>query len=108
MNNLSTNSLAGLVCAVLIVAGIVAGVFVSAQLRSMSSNLDRMSARMDTLTSMDNKLSETNTLLKQTNASLSKMLVESVSANGKLGHMQTDLAIMSHKLAGSFLFRGVK
>jgi hypothetical protein len=39
---------------------------------------------------------------------LSKMSVASNSANEKPGHMQTDLAVMSHKLAGSFLFRGVK
>jgi hypothetical protein len=57
---------------------------------------------------MDQKLSVTNKLLLQTNTSLAKMLVESVNANDKLGHMQTDLAVMSHKLAGSFLFRGVK
>ena len=74
----------------------------------MSANLDRMSARMDALSSMNSKLTVTNALLKQTNASLSRMTAESTSANQKLGRMQTDLAIMSHKLAGSFLFRGVK
>ncbi len=108
MKNLTVGSLAGLVCAIVLVAGIVAGIFVSAQLRSMSANLDRMAVRVNALESMDRKLGVTNELLLTTNASLTKMSVESVSANDKLGHMQTDLAVMSHKLAGSFLFRGVK
>jgi uncharacterized protein YoxC len=104
MNNTTIRYLAGLVCALVLIAGI----FVATQLHSMSTNLDRMSARMGALTSMDEKLSVTNKLLTQTNDSLSKMLVESVSANDKLGHMRADLATMSHKISGSFLFRGVK
>jgi uncharacterized protein YoxC len=104
MNKTTIKYLAGLVCALVLIAGI----FVASQLHSMSANLDRMSARMDSLTRMDEKLTITNKLLTQTNASLSKMLAESVSANDKLGHMRADLATMSHKISGSFLFRGVK
>jgi uncharacterized protein YoxC len=108
MKNLTVMSLAGLACVVVLVAGIIAGIFVSAQLRSMSSNLDRMAVRVNALESMDRKLGVTNELLVKTNASLSKMSVASETANGKLGHMQSDLAVMSHKISGSFLFRGVK
>jgi hypothetical protein len=82
--------------------------FVGMQLRSMSSDLSRMSVRVETLASMDRKLSTTNELLMQTNASLTKMLAQSVEANQNLGRMKSDLSVMSHKLAGSFLFRGVK
>jgi hypothetical protein len=46
--------------------------------------------------------------LLQTNASVTKMLAQSIEANQNLGRMKSDLSIMSHKLAGSFLFRGVK
>ena len=74
----------------------------------MSSDLSRMSVRVETLASMDRKLSTTNELLMQTNASLTKMLAQSVEANQSLGRMKSDLSVMSHKLAGSFLFRGVK
>ena len=104
MSNSTIRYLVGLACAV----ALLGGIFVAVQLHSMSANLDGMSTRMSALTSMDSRLSETNKLLIQTNASLSKMLVESVTANQKLGHMQTDLATMSHKISGSFLFRGVK
>jgi len=104
MSTSSIRYLAGLVCALLLIAGI----FVTLQLHSMSANLDQMSARMVALAQMDEKLSVTNKLLAQTNASLAKMLIESVNANTKLGRMQSDLATMSHKISGSFLFRGVK
>lgn len=104
MNNTTIRYLAGLVCALVLIAG----TFVALQLHSMSANLDHMSARMEALTQMDEKLSVTNKLLTQTNSSLSKMLTASVTANEKLGHMRADLATMSHKISGSFLFRGVK
>src|SRR5450755_2142293 len=87
---------------------IVIVIFLTWQLHSMSADLDRMSTRVEALSSMDRKLSVTNQLLLQTNASLAKMSVQSVEANRKLGSMQSDLAVMSHKIAGSFLFRGVK
>jgi hypothetical protein len=87
---------------------VIAVLFVGMQLHSMSSDLSRMSVRVETLASMDRKLSTTNELLMQTNASLTKMLAQSVEANQSLGRMKSDLSVMSHKLAGSFLFRGVK
>ena len=87
---------------------VVAVIFVGMQLHSMSSDLGRMSVRVETLASMDRRLSVTNKLLLQTNASLTKMLAQSINANQSLGRMKSDLSIMSHKLAGSFLFRGVK
>jgi hypothetical protein len=87
---------------------VVVVIFVGMQLRSMSSELGRMSVRVETLGSMDRKLSVTNELLLKTNASLRKMLAQSIEANQNLGRMKSDLSIMSHKLAGSFLFRGVK
>ena len=87
---------------------VIAIVFVGLQLHSMSSDLTRMSVRVETLSSMDRKLSVTNGLLLQTNASLTKMLAQSIVSNQNLVHMRSDLSIMSHKLAGSFLFRGVK
>lgn len=108
MKNLTADSIAALVGVLLLVAGIFAGIFVSAQLRSMSANLDRMAVRVNALESMDRKLAVTNELLVKTNASLTKMSGASESANGKLGAMRTDLAIMSHKISGSFLFRSVK
>jgi len=108
MKNIGAGPIAGLICAVLLVAGAVAGIFVSAQLRSMSANLDRMAVRVNALESMDRKLGITNELLLKTNNTLSKMSIASVTANDTLGHMRTDLAIMSRKISGSFLFRGVK
>ena len=104
MSNSTIRYLVGLACAI----ALIGGIFVAVQLHSMSANLDSMSARMNTLTSMDRRLSETNRLLIQTTTSLSKMLLASVTANQKLGRMQTDLGTMSHKISGSFLFRGVK
>jgi hypothetical protein len=87
---------------------VLAIIFVAVQLHSMSSDLSQMSVRVETLASMDRKLSVTNELLLQTNASLTKMLAQSVDANQNLIRMKSDLSVMSHKLAGSFLFRGVK
>jgi hypothetical protein len=87
---------------------IIAVIFVGFQLHSMSSDLSRMSVRVEALSSMDRKLSVTNVLLLQTNTSLTKMLAQSIDANQNLVHMKFDLSVMSHKLAGSFLFRGVK
>ena len=108
MKNLTVLPFVAIAGALLLVAAIAAAIFVSAQLRSMSGNLDRMAVRVNALESMDRRLAVTNELLLKTNTTLAKMSMASVSANGKLGHMQTDLATMSHKISGSFLFRGVK
>lgn len=85
-----------------------AGVYALSVLHSMGVQLGRVSARLDTLQQMNEKLGQTNRLLMSTNASLRTMVGTSTIANGKLGSMQADLAVMSHKLSGSFLFRGVK
>jgi hypothetical protein len=36
------------------------------------------------------------------------MVGESKAADARLAVMQGDISVMSHKIAGSFLFRGVK
>jgi hypothetical protein len=95
--------------AALLAACVLAGAgYMAWQLHSMAANLDRMSTRMDALERMDSKLSVTNGLLHQTNSGLAMLASDSSSANRKLGNMQTDLSTMSHKISGSFLFRGVK
>lgn len=87
---------------------LVGGADMLVQISAMSANLNRMSQRLDALELMDTKLSETNSLLRKTNESLNTMTSESRLANVKLGAMRADLATMSHKISGSFLFRGVK
>jgi|ERR1700730_1445193 len=87
---------------------LVAGGFTLAELRSMDARLGSVASRLDALEQMNRKLSVTNQLLLSTNARLETMIAASASANRKLGAMQIDLATMSHKLSGSFLFRGVK
>jgi len=120
--------LIAVVCLVLIGAG-VAGVIAFRELASMSRNLEDTTAKMDVvatniervskqmqtlqsvnrqLSAMNGKLSKTNDLLVRTNASLGIMVGESKAADAKLARMEGDISIMSHKIAGSFLFRGVK
>ena len=120
--------LIAVVCLVLIGAGI-AGVLAFHELASMSRNLDETTAKMDVvatniervskqmqtldrvdrqLLAMNGKLSKTNDLLLRTNASLDTMVAESKAADAKLARMEGDISVMSHKIAGSFLFRGVK
>ena len=94
-----------------LVAGItllLAGVYTLVELRAMDKQLQSVSARLVALEQMNDKLSETNRLLQTTNVSLRSMIAASTSANKKLGAMRADLATMSHKISGSFLFRGVK
>jgi hypothetical protein len=85
-----------------------AGVYALSVLHSMDVDLGRVSARLDTLAQVNDKLGQTNRLLQTTNASLRTMIGASTIANKRLGVMQSDIAVMSHKLSGSFLFRGVK
>ncbi|HEY7994577.1 MAG TPA: hypothetical protein VID24_10220, partial [Candidatus Eremiobacteraceae bacterium] len=120
--------LIAVVCLVLVGAGI-AGVVAFHELASMSRNLDDTTAKMDVvatniervskemqtlervdrqLSAMNGKLSKTNDLLLRTNASLDTMVGESKAADARLAVMQGDISVMSHKIAGSFLFRGVK
>lgn len=87
----------------------------SSDLDSVSSNLKHMSVELSLLQRVDSRLSETNTklsttnsLLGSTNRKLDGMLVESRAAESKLARMEGEIALMSHKIAGSFLFRGVK
>ena len=67
-----------------------------------------VSLAVDALDQMDRKLAETNRLLVETNGDLRTMRAASLAANKQLGAMSADLATMSHKISGSFLFRGVK
>jgi len=120
--------LIAVVCLVIIGAG-VAGTVAFRELASMSRNLDDTTAKMDVvatniervskqmqtlqsvdrqLSAMNGKLSRTNVLLLRTNTSLDTMVAESKSADAKLARMEGDISVMSHKIAGSFLFRGVK
>ncbi len=87
----------------------------SADLDSVSGNLKHMSVQLELLQRVDSrlaemnaKLSRTNSLLINTNGSLDRMLAASRSADAKLARMEGDISIMSHKIGGSFLFRGVK
>jgi len=120
--------LIAVVCLVLVGAG-VGGVIAFRELASMSRNLDDTTAKMDVvatniervskqmqtlqsvnrqLSAMNGKLSKTNELLLRTNASLGTMVAESKAADAKLTRMEGDISVMSHKIAGSLLFRGVK
>ena len=120
--------LIAIVCLVIIAAG-VAGSVAFRELASMSRNLDDTTAKMDVvatniervskqmqtlqsvdrqLSAMNGKLSRTNDLLLRTNTSLDTMVAESKAADAKLARMEGDISVMSHKIAGSFLFRGVK
>ena len=120
--------LAAVACAVLIGA-VIAGIVAFRELSSMAKNLDdttakmnvvatnieRVSKQMETLqrvngqlSSMNGKLSRTNSLLLRTNSSLDKMVAEAQSADERLARMEGDISVMSHKISGSFLFRGVK
>jgi uncharacterized protein YoxC len=85
-----------------------AAIYALRVLHSMDVELGRVSARLDSLTQVNDKLGQTNHLLQTTNASLLTMIGASTTANKKLGAMQADLSVMSHKISGSFLFRGVK
>ena len=87
---------------------ILAGIDMLRELHSMDAGLHNLSARLDALEQMNEKLSETNRLLQTTNANLRTMVSASSAADKKLGAMRADLAVMSHKISGSFLFRGVK
>jgi len=87
---------------------VFAAVYALSVLHSMDVELGRVSARLDSLTQVNDKLGQTNRLLQTTNASLLTMIEASTTANKKLGAMQADLSVMSHKISGSFLFRGVK
>jgi len=120
--------LIAVVCLVIIAAG-VAGIVAFRELASMSRNLDDTTAKMDVvatniervskqmqtlqsvdrqLSAMNGKLSRTNELLLRMNTSLDTMVAESKAADAKLARMEGDISVMSHKIAGSFLFRGVK
>lgn len=120
--------LVAVACAVVITA-VVAGIVTFRELASVSANLDRMSANMDVvaanikdvskemgalqrvdrqLSAMNGKLSQTNGLLLKTNASLDTMVGQARSSDAKLARMEDDISVMSHKISGSFLFRGVK
>ena len=78
------------------------------QLHEMDAQLGHVAVGLRSLDRMDRKLSETNRLLLTTNASLVTMIRASDAANAQLRSMRSDLAVMSHKISGSFLFRGVK
>jgi septal ring factor EnvC (AmiA/AmiB activator) len=120
--------LTAIACAIVIAAAI-AGVVTFRELAAVSTNLDRMSANMDVvaanieqvskemgalrkidqqLSAMNGKLSKTNSLLLKTNASLGTMVGQARASDAKLARMEADLSVMSHKISGSFLFRGVK
>src|SRR5690348_8133321 len=120
--------LVGLV-SVVIVAAVIFGIVAFGELSSMARNLDDTTTKMDVvatniervskemstlqrvdrqLAAMNGKLSTTNALLLKTNSSLTTMVAESKAADAKLTRMEGDISVMSHKLAGSFLFRGVK
>ena len=107
----------------------IAAVVTFRELSAVSSNLDRMSANMDVvatnikqvsqemsaihrvdrqLSAMNGKLSETNALLLKTNNSLNTMVAQARMSDAKLEKMKGDISVMSHKISGSFLFRGVK
>ena len=115
-------------CLILVAAGF-AGVAAFGELASMSRNLSETTAKMDVvatniervskemqtldrvdrqLSAMNGKLSKTNDLLLRTNTSLDTMVAESKAADAKLARMEGDISVMSHKISGSFLFRGVK
>jgi len=120
--------LIAVVCLVIIAAG-AAGIVAFRELASMSRNLEDTTAKMDVvatniervskqmqtlqsvdrqLSAMNGKLSRTNELLLRTNTSLDTMVAESKAADRKVARMEGDISVMSHKIAGSFLFRGVK
>jgi uncharacterized membrane protein len=98
-------------------------------LRSMSATLSDVSAKMAHLESMDTKLTETNRALATTNFHLARTDRQSIRAGEQLASMERtmgrmaaltasmrtelramggDIHLMSHKISGSFLFRGVK
>lgn len=110
--------LIALACAVLLGVA-VAGIVAFHELASVSGDLERVSADMDAvagnikqvskeMSAMNGKLSKTNGLLLRTNASLGTMIAQARTSDAKLARMQDDLSVMSHKISGSFLFRGVK
>jgi hypothetical protein len=120
--------LIGLVCAV-VIGVVICTIVAFRELSSMARNLDDTTAKMDVvatniarvskqmetldrvdrqLSTMNGKLSKTNDLLLRTNASLGTMVAEAQSADERLARMEGDMSVMSHKIAGSFLFRGVK
>lgn len=110
--------LIALACAVLIGVAAV-GIVTFRELTSVSGDLERVSSDMDTvagnikqvsreMSTMNGKLSKTNELLLRTNASLGTMVAQARTSDAKLARMEDDLSVMSHKISGSFLFRGVK
>jgi len=104
----SSTIIAAIVAALLVILAIVAGADAMHELHSMDTGLRSLSTRLDALEQMNQKLSETNRLLQTTNANLRTMVGASSAADKKLGEMRADLSVMSHKISGSFLFRGVK
>jgi predicted PurR-regulated permease PerM len=122
-------TLAGII---LVIALVVGGVHVVAQLDSMASNLTRVNSSLATLKTMNrkldmlsgmsttlhqmnDKLSVTNAYLATATQRLSSMASDSKSAGSSLtgmrrtlGQMQTDIHEMSHKISRSFLFRSIK
>lgn len=84
-------------------------------LKTMNQKLDMLSGMSLTLHQMNDKLSVTNRSLDVANQKLSLMARDSKTAGSSLDGMQrtltsmrSDIAVMSHKISGSFLFRSVK
>jgi len=84
-------------------------------LHGMNAKLDRLDGMARTLQRMDAKLSVTNSSLVVANRQLGVMQSEAVASGQALQQMRTalvgmrgDIRTMSHKISGSFLFRGVR
>ena len=122
--NTITAAIVSAACVLIVAAGIVAFWWIgklagdiarmSADLGGVSTSLQQVSTQLQELhrvdarlSQMNGKLSQTNRLLGQTNANLTIMVAESKTATSRLDQMDGDIAIMSRKISGSFLFRGV-
>ncbi|MDQ6781732.1 MAG: hypothetical protein M3Z37_11355 [Candidatus Eremiobacteraeota bacterium] len=84
-------------------------------LRTMNRKLEMLDRMSVTLKAMDGKLSQTNRSLAVANQRLDSMDTQSRVAGAALGQMgrtlqsmRGDIKTMSHKIAGSFLFRSVR
>lgn len=84
-------------------------------LHTMNGKLDRLDGMAATLRRMDAKLSVTNGSLVIANRQLGIMRSEAIASGRALTRMQAalagmrgDIRTMSHKISGSFLFRGVR
>ena len=103
-NQTSISALIAIACAIVLAAA-VAGVVAFRELATVTANLEQVDRQLSV---MNGKLSVTNALLLKTNASLGTMVAQARSSDAKLARMESDLSVMSHKISGSFLFRGVK